>query len=835
MLWHFLINSHIRALPENVIFYYFKINFHKERKDKMSNGVIQSIATPGDGSGVVQPCDVAVCADGSYVLTDSQRIIRVHPPQTRWKQSKYRQQKESRQPGQGWAQPKQHAHVATQWLVAGASGTPGRTDGIGHAARFNSPFGLAIAADGAGIIVADTQNHSIRIIRDFQLKATEFSGYLPLAYGGSAPTEQGSYWGSSGAARAAASAAGGGGVDQQHAVPKVATLAGGGSCKNQHDENVHADGANDRSVYAKDADAGRAEEGYLGSNPVADGGPRTVDHDRYSDVSYDEDYYNEDEYFEGDSYGSDSVFDSPNTSFESIPAQIASFLDGGASAAASQFAGNTRTHARNSLEGAVVHPNYSSSSDDELPPDPIAVACVPSAGPCTAAGATDRAGSITPTPHTSSTPASSSRPTGTLPSSPTATAPGCPPNHLYSIVAVKPEPRRTLPAKGKPAADALLSKSSFSPSPTSSASRLAASKFKGRAALFPLGPMDEDGGADDAAPNPGHPHAKETPPPQLPTLRHGAAGAKPMKEVLLLPDGPARHAEFNGPLGIAVHPDGTVVVTESWRHAVRSVKDGVVRTLAGSHSSSGYVNSAKGDYARFFGLLGIAALPGGGCAVADRDNCCVRAISATGSVTTLAGSGEQGNADGKTRMDATFSIPSSIAADVAGRIVVADNAANWSSASLRIIDPHSNTVRTLALRSAGSGNAAVLSVDTKVAIDAQGNIVCANSSGVHRVTNTGLAPGYSAWWRPIFWKKPRRKLGRLLGSASACSPTAGAALNAVFLVAARLNSAPNADTAAAALEQQRSGELLPALPDKLWHHILGMLQPWQIGSIIACL
>ena len=39
---------------------------------------------------------------------------------------------------------------------------PGRKDGVGAAASFNSPCGIAITADGTTLFVADTRNHRIR-------------------------------------------------------------------------------------------------------------------------------------------------------------------------------------------------------------------------------------------------------------------------------------------------------------------------------------------------------------------------------------------------------------------------------------------------------------------------------------------------------------------------------------------------------------------------------------------------------------------------------------------------------------------------------------------------
>src|SRR5689334_3531789 len=53
------------------------------------------------------------------------------------------------------------ARVAT---LAGSAGSSGNANGVGAAARFNAPSGVALSADGSFALVADTQNHTIRAI-----------------------------------------------------------------------------------------------------------------------------------------------------------------------------------------------------------------------------------------------------------------------------------------------------------------------------------------------------------------------------------------------------------------------------------------------------------------------------------------------------------------------------------------------------------------------------------------------------------------------------------------------------------------------------------------------
>jgi DNA-binding beta-propeller fold protein YncE len=71
-------------------------------------------------------------------------------------------------------------------LIAGSL-TPGFVNGIGSAARFNAPTGLAMSSDGAYLYVADRDNHAIRRIKLSNKSVTTVagkgvSGYRDAAY-----------------------------------------------------------------------------------------------------------------------------------------------------------------------------------------------------------------------------------------------------------------------------------------------------------------------------------------------------------------------------------------------------------------------------------------------------------------------------------------------------------------------------------------------------------------------------------------------------------------------------------------------------------------------------
>lgn len=65
--------------------------------------------------------------------------------------------------------------------VAGRVGTPGSTDGIGTSALFNNPTGLA--CDGTNLYIADTNNHTIRKMNLSTLEVTTLAGSAGI-YGG---------------------------------------------------------------------------------------------------------------------------------------------------------------------------------------------------------------------------------------------------------------------------------------------------------------------------------------------------------------------------------------------------------------------------------------------------------------------------------------------------------------------------------------------------------------------------------------------------------------------------------------------------------------------------
>jgi sugar lactone lactonase YvrE len=121
-------------------------------------------------------------------------------------------------------------------------------------------------------------------------------------------------------------------------------------------------------------------------------------------------------------------------------------------------------------------------------------------------------------------------------------------------------------------------------------------------------------------------------------------------------------------------------VADTGNHAIRRITpDGSVTALAGD-GTPGYADGPA-HQARFNGPIGIAVAPDGRIFVADTYNDRIRVIDANGQVTTLAGSGQPGADDGVAD-EASFDTPTGLAFDARGNLYVAD----MGSGIVRVVD-----------------------------------------------------------------------------------------------------------------------------------------------------
>lgn len=136
-----------------------------------------------------------------------------------------------------------------------------------------------------------------------------------------------------------------------------------------------------------------------------------------------------------------------------------------------------------------------------------------------------------------------------------------------------------------------------------------------------------------------------------------------------------QEALFNNPHGIAVDGQGYVYIADRWNHKIKKYDPytGVVSTLAGTGDIG--ADNGPGATARFYSPWGLACDSAGNVYVADTKNQLIRKIDTNGMVSTIAGTGSFGVADGPAAA-ARFADPTGIAIAADGTIYVCDHVAH---------------------------------------------------------------------------------------------------------------------------------------------------------------
>ena len=206
-------------------------------------------------------------------------------------------------------------------------------------------------------------------------------------------------------------------------------------------------------------------------------------------------------------------------------------------------------------------------------------------------------------------------------------------------------------------------------------------------------------------------------------------------------DGVGTAARFANPTGVAVDNNGNVYVADRDNSCIRKivVSTGEVTTLAGDRSNRGYSNQS-GTRAQFSSPVGVAVNGNGSTVyVADQGNSCIRKIDVSSKAVTILAGGNNTSANPYGYTDgagtvAQFSDITGITVDRTGATVYVADQLNHS---IRKIVVATAVVSTLAGNGTagsadGTGTAAQFNNPTGVAVDNSGTVYVADQ-GNHSI------------------------------------------------------------------------------------------------------
>lgn len=199
--------------------------------------------------------------------------------------------------------------------------------------------------------------------------------------------------------------------------------------------------------------------------------------------------------------------------------------------------------------------------------------------------------------------------------------------------------------------------------------------------------------------------------------------------------GPATAAALNHPFGVAVDPQGNILITDTLNHRIRRVdrKTGKISTVAGTGKAGFGGDQGPATAAQLNLPRSLIVDPQGNIFVSDLGNNRVRRIDAqTGDISTIAGTGTRGfTGDDGPAIEAQLFEPSGLAWAGDGQLLIAD-AANHR---IRRVDFKTGIIVTVAGNGAGGFTGdqglaphASLLQPRGIAVDGAGNVVIADSS-----------------------------------------------------------------------------------------------------------
>jgi uncharacterized protein (TIGR03437 family) len=207
--------------------------------------------------------------------------------------------------------------------------------------------------------------------------------------------------------------------------------------------------------------------------------------------------------------------------------------------------------------------------------------------------------------------------------------------------------------------------------------------------------------------------------------------------------GAASKAQLNTPQGVAADAAGNLYLSDTLNNVVRKVSpNGIISNYAGNGGVGSSGDGSAATSAQLNGPQGLAVDASGNLFIADTLNAKVRKVSASGVISTVAGSGTPGyGGDGAAATSAQLNLPIGVAVDGNNNLYIAD----FGNSRVRKVS--ANNISTVAGNGSfgysGDGGQAVkaqLNGPQGVAVDAAGNLYIADTENnrIREVTPGGL-------------------------------------------------------------------------------------------------
>lgn len=213
--------------------------------------------------------------------------------------------------------------------------------------------------------------------------------------------------------------------------------------------------------------------------------------------------------------------------------------------------------------------------------------------------------------------------------------------------------------------------------------------------------------------------------------------------------GPAVNALLDTPTGVAVDASGNLYIADTNNQRVREVSGGTIQTIAGTGAAGFSGDGGAATAAQLDRPTALAVDGQGNLYIADTGNQRIRKIAGT-TITTVAGNGIEGYAgDGGAATAAQLDSPTGIAVDATGNLYIGDT----NNQRVRAVATATGNITTIAgsgvkgYTGDGAALTAALASPSGLSVDASGNVYFADAdnnrireiSGGNVTTLTGIS------------------------------------------------------------------------------------------------